>query len=134
MALLIPVSELEFSYARSSGPGGQNVNKTSSKAILKWNLSNASWVPEDVKFRFREHFGSRLTSDGSVVIHSDESRDRSTNERRCIEKLQDMLRRVWLPPKKRVATKPSRSSQRKRVEVKRQRSDIKKGRKKIQFD
>ncbi len=134
MALLIPISELEFTYARSSGPGGQNVNKTSSKAIMKWSLLNALWVPDDVKQRFKENFASRLTVDGCVVIHSDESRDRSTNERLCIEKLQDMLRRVWLPPKKRVATKPSRSSQRKRVEVKRQRSDIKKGRKKVHFD
>ncbi len=134
MALLIPIAELEFTYARSSGPGGQNVNKTSSKAILKWSLVDARWVPDDVKERFKENFASRLTVDGVVVIHSDESRDRLTNERLCIEKLQDMLRRVWLPPKKRVATKPSRSSQRKRVEVKRQRSDMKKGRKKVQFD
>jgi ribosome-associated protein len=134
VALLIPIAELEFTYARSSGPGGQNVNKTSSKAILKWSLVDARWVPDDVKERFKENFASRLTVDGVVVIHSDESRDRLTNERLCIEKLQDMLRRVWLPPKKRVATKPSRSSQRKRVEVKRQRSDMKKGRKKVQFD
>jgi ribosome-associated protein len=91
-------------------------------------------VPEDVKERFRDNFASRLTSDGVVVIHSDESRDRSTNERRCIEKLQDMLRRVWLPPKKRVATKPTYSSQRKRVEVKRQRSDVKKARRKVRDD
>ncbi len=134
MALLIPISELEFTFARSSGPGGQNVNKTSSKAIMRWSLQAAEWVPEDVKHRFRENFASRLTSDGVVVIHSDESRDRSTNERRCIEKLQDMLRRVWLPPKKRVATKPTYSSQRKRVEVKRQRSDVKKARRKVRDD
>lgn len=134
MALLIPQSELEFTYARSSGPGGQNVNKTSSKAILKWSLVAASWVPEDVKERFASNFASRISTDGIVVIHSDESRDRATNERRCIEKLQDMLRRVWLPPKKRIETKPSRSSQRKRVEVKRQRSDVKKTRRKVQHD
>lgn len=132
MALLIPTSELEFTYARSSGPGGQNVNKTSSKAILKWNLAGAAWVPDDVKVRFRDNFASRITTEGFVVIHSDESRDRATNERRCIEKLQDMLRRVWLPPKQRIETKPSRASQRKRIEVKRQRSDVKKMRRRVQ--
>lgn len=128
MHIVIPPSEVSFTFARSSGPGGQNVNKTSSKAILRWNLWAAGWVPEDVKSRFAEAFSSRLTTDGDVVIHSDESRDRATNERTCLEKLTTMLRRVWIPPKKRVATKPTRASQRKRVESKRMRSDAKKSR------
>jgi ribosome-associated protein len=131
---IIPPSELEFTYARSSGPGGQNVNKTSSKAILRWSLVDSEWVPDDVRERFKATFASRLTSEGDVVIHSDESRDRTTNERACIEKLQDMLEKVWTPPKKRVKTKPSRSSQRKRVETKRQRSDVKKGRQRVKID
>ena len=126
MSINIPSSEITFTYARSSGPGGQNVNKTESKAILRWNLRAATWVPDDVKSRFADTFGSRLTTEGDIVIHSDESRDRSSNERACLEKLKDMLRRVWVAPKKRVATKPSRNSQRRRVESKRMRSDIKK--------
>lgn len=134
MPLIIPMSELDFTYARSSGPGGQNVNKTESKAILRWNLMDSDVVPDDVKSRFVETFGSRITADGDVVIHSDESRDRLANEKACIEKLLDMLRKVWTPPKKRVATKPSRSSQRRRVETKRQRSDVKKGRQRVKYD
>jgi ribosome-associated protein len=128
MPINIPDSELKFSYARSSGPGGQNVNKTESKAILHWNLDTAAWVPEDVKSRFRDTYGARINSEGDVVIHSDESRNRGQNESMCLEKLREMLRRVWQAPKKRVATKPTRASQKRRVSVKRMRSDVKKSR------
>ncbi|MEI6834786.1 MAG: alternative ribosome rescue aminoacyl-tRNA hydrolase ArfB [bacterium] len=128
MFIVVPTSEVTFSYARSSGPGGQNVNKTESKVILHWSLDRAVWVPDDVKSRFREAFGSRVNSSGEVVIHSDESRDRLANEKSCMEKLTNMLRKVWIPPKKRIATKPTRSSQRKRIESKRMRSDAKKAR------
>jgi ribosome-associated protein len=134
MSIVIPISEVEFTYARSSGPGGQNVNKTETKVILRWNLDAATWINSDVKERFRVAYGSRLTSDGDVVIHSDETRHRAANEKACLEKLTEMLRRVWFAPKKRVATKPSRSSQRRRVEAKRLRSDVKKNRKFFQKD
>jgi ribosome-associated protein len=126
--IVIPRSEVTFTFARSGGPGGQNVNKTDSKAILRWNILKSPWVPQDVRSRFLEAYSSRLTSDGDVVIHSDEHRDRLANERACLEKLTNMLRKVWVPPKKRIATKPSRSAQRKRVESKRLRSDVKKAR------
>lgn len=128
MFIVVPSSEVTFSYARSSGPGGQNVNKTESKVILHWNLDRAGWVPSDVKVRFRDAFGSRLNAEGDVVIHSDESRDRLANEKSCMEKLTNMLRKVWIPPKKRIATKPTRASQRRRIEAKRMRSDAKKAR------
>ena len=131
MKIQIPPAELEFTYARSSGPGGQNVNKTESKVILRWNLFASTWVPEAVKTRFADTFGSRLTTNGDVVIHSEESRERLKNERLCVEKLTKMLQQVWRPPKKRVATKPTKSSQRRRVEGKRQRSDTKKGRQRV---
>jgi ribosome-associated protein len=134
LKIVIPDSELEFSYARSSGPGGQNVNKTSSKAILHWNLENAPWVPAAVKSRFVDRFHNRMTVNGDVVIHSDESRDRSVNERRCLEKLEEMLEQVWRAPTKRIATKPSASSRKRRLAGKRQRSDIKKGRRKVSDD
>ncbi len=129
MSIVIPMAEVEFSYARSGGPGGQNVNKTETKAVLRWNLDRANWVASDVKERFRSAFGSRLTADGDVVIHSDETRNRSINEKACLQKLTEMLRRVWFAPKKRVPTKPTRSSQRRRVEAKRLRSEVKKNRK-----
>ena len=131
MKIQVPPAEMEFSYARSSGPGGQNVNKTESKVVLRWNLFAATWVPDAVKARFADSFGNRITTDGDIVIHSDESRERLKNERACIEKLTAMIQSVWRAPKKRVATKPTKSSQRRRMDNKRQRSDVKKGRQRI---
>jgi ribosome-associated protein len=128
MPVIVPESEISFSYARSSGPGGQNVNKTESKAILHWNLDAAFWVPEDVKIRFRGTYGTRINSQGEVVIHSDETRNRSQNENLCVEKLTEMLRKVWQAPKKRIATKPTKASKNRRVSAKRMRSDVKKSR------
>jgi ribosome-associated protein len=134
VVIRIPASEIEFTFARSSGPGGQNVNKTSSKAILRWNLLRSDAVPEAVKDRFLVAFASRLTAEGDVVIHSDESRDRSVNMETCKDKLIEMLSKVWTAPKKRVATKPTRGSQRRRVDTKRQRSDVKNARKRVRDD
>ncbi|MCX6124521.1 MAG: alternative ribosome rescue aminoacyl-tRNA hydrolase ArfB [Proteobacteria bacterium] len=123
--------ELDFSFARSSGPGGQNVNKTNSKAILSWSLDDASTISEAVKFRFRAAFPNKVTEDGRVVIASDETRDRMQNQERCIEKLLEMLESVWVAPKIRKPTKPTKSSQRRRVETKRQRTETKGGRGKV---
>jgi ribosome-associated protein len=128
----IPSSEIEFTFARSSGPGGQNVNKTSSKAILRWNLWESPSVSQAVKDRFSATFSTRITVNGDVVIHSDESRDRAINEKTCLEKLLEMLKKVWTPPKKRVPTKPTKGSQRRRMDSKKLHGDVKKGRKRVQ--
>ncbi len=127
----IPSSEIEFTFARSSGPGGQNVNKTSSKAILRWNLWESPSVSQAVKDRFSATFSTRITVNGDVVIHSDESRDRAINEKTCLEKLLEMLKKVWTPPKKRVPTKPTKGSQRRRMDSKKLHGDVKKGRKRV---
>ena len=132
MEIKIPSSEIEFTFARSSGPGGQNVNKTSSKAILRWNLWESPSVSQAVKDRFSATFATRITVNGDVVIHSDESRDRAINEKTCLEKLLEMLKKVWTPPKKRVPTKPTKGSQRRRMDSKKLHGDVKKGRKRVQ--
>ena len=126
--LLIPDNELEFSFARSGGPGGQNVNKVSSKAILKWSLDDNRTIPEAVKTRFRSSFGNRVTTDGHVVIASDEYRDQPRNIENCREKLTDMLRTVEKPPKIRRATKPTRGSKERRLAGKKRDSEVKAGR------
>ena len=131
MEIKIPSSEIEFTFARSSGPGGQNVNKTSSKAILRWNLWESPSVSQAVKDRFSATFSTRITVNGDVVIHSDESRDRAINEKTCLEKLLEMLKKVWTPPKKRVPTKPTKGSQRRRMDSKKLHGDVKKGRKRV---
>jgi ribosome-associated protein len=120
----IAEEELEWSFSRSSGPGGQNVNKVNSKATLRWK-------PETDRFqiglwnRFRQLAKRYFTSDGDVVIQSQEHRDRQQNMDACRRRLKLMLRQAAIVPKKRIQTKPSRSSQRRRLDEKRRLSDKK---------
>jgi ribosome-associated protein len=131
--IAIPDDEFDISFARSSGPGGQNVNKTNSKAVLHWDVTNSPSLPWDVKARFLKSFASRLTTDGLIVIASDESRAQEANVKGCLEKLKAMILAVATPPKIRRPTKPTRSSQRARVENKKARSNTKKTRQKVDY-
>jgi ribosome-associated protein len=118
----IPFDEFEWSFARSGGPGGQNVNKVSSKAILRWNLAGSPSLPDEVKARFRERFPSRITTEGEMVMSSELTRDQGRNREDCLQKLAAMLRSAAARPKVRRPTKPSKSSRRRRVEAKRHES------------
>src|SRR5438445_12494694 len=90
----IPDEELEWSYARSGGPGGQNVNKVASKAVLRWKAAGTvAAIPEPAKARMRAQFPSRFTVDGDVVIQSQKYRDQERNRQDCLEKLAEMIRR-----------------------------------------
>jgi ribosome-associated protein len=124
----IPLDEFEWSFARSGGPGGQNVNKVASKAVLRWNFDSSPSVPDDVKARFRDRFPSRLTTEGEVVLSSELTRDQGRNREDCLEKLAAMLRSAAIAPKARRPTKPSRAAKRRRVEAKRHQSARKAGR------
>jgi ribosome-associated protein len=127
-AIHIPLDEFEWSFARSGGPGGQNVNKVASKAVLRWDFEHSPSVPDEVKARFRERFPSRLTTEGEVVVSSELTRDQGRNREDCLVKLADLLRAVSRPPKVRRPTKPTKGSQRRRVEGKRRQSARKAGR------
>ena len=126
--LTIPESELRFSFARSSGPGGQNVNKVSSKAILHFDVRNSPSLPVEVRARFLDRYASRVTKAGEVVIHSEEYRDQPKNIQACHDKLRDMILAVLKAPKKRRPTKPSRGSKVRRLKAKKARSQVKQGR------
>lgn len=128
-AIRVPLDEFEWSFARSGGPGGQNVNKVASKAVLRWNFDGSPSVPDDVKARFRVRFPSRLTTEGEVVLSSELTRDQGRNRDDCLVKLADLLRAVARPPKVRRPTKPTKGSQRRRVEAKKRQSVRKAGRK-----
>jgi ribosome-associated protein len=127
-SLKIPEAELRLSFARSSGPGGQNVNKVSSKAVLHFDVAASPSLPTDVRQRFLEQFRSRITTLGEVVIHSEEYRDQPRNIQACYDKLRQMVLSVLRPPKKRKATKPTKGSKVRRLKEKKARSDIKAGR------
>jgi ribosome-associated protein len=124
----IPADELQFTFARSSGPGGQNVNKVASKATLRWDVRGTPSLPEDVKQRFLTTYQSRLTTLGEILIVSQESRDQPRNIEICREKLRQMILAVVRPPKKRRATKPTKGSQTRRLNEKKSRSQVKEGR------
>lgn len=121
----IPDEELSWEYARSGGPGGQNVNKVSSKAVLRWHPASSPSLPPAVKARLLAAVKSKLTVEGELLITSQKTRDRERNVDDCLEKLRTLILAAATPPKRRVATKPTASSQRERVESKRKRSDAK---------
>jgi ribosome-associated protein len=129
----IPLDEFEFSYVRSSGPGGQNVNKVNSKAVLRWNLAGSPSLPEDVRRRFAESFASRLTGDGELVLTSDRFRDQKKNVDDCLEKVRGLLAAVARPPKKRKKSKPTRASKERRLEGKRREGAKKQNRRRPEF-
>ncbi len=121
----IPLDEFRFEYARSSGAGGQNVNKVSSKARLRWSIDDSSGLPRDVRERFRRRFGRRITGAGEFVLVSQRYRDQGRNVQDCLDKLRDMLLDVATPPKRRVATRPRRAAKERRLHDKRRRADVK---------
>lgn len=129
----IPDTEFDLHFARSSGPGGQNVNKVNSKAVMYWTIGSSPSVPDDVKERFVKKFAHRLTQEQVLVISSDKFRDQKRNVDDCLQKLKEMLTEVLYPPKKRRATKPTRSSVEKRLTAKKASSDRKKMRKRIDY-
>jgi len=115
VAIVVPPRELTFSYARSGGAGGQNVNKVSSKAILRWGLTASACIGPGVRERFLARFGSRVTTEGELVLASDRYRDRGRNVADCVERLHAMLAEVATPPRPRKATRPKRSAKEERL-------------------
>lgn len=132
--LSIPASEFEVTYSRSSGPGGQNVNKVNSKVSVHWQLSTNLSLPEPVRIRLRQLAGSRLNSDGSILVVSQEHRDQVGNQRECMTKIRELILLAMRPPKPRRPTQPTRSSQRRRLADKKSTSDKKSMRQKPNWD
>jgi ribosome-associated protein len=130
----IPRSELRMTFARSGGPGGQNVNKVNSKVTIHWPVATSPSLPDDVRQRFLARFANRITNDGELVLTSQETRDQPTNIEDCLSKLREMVLSVASAPKKRRPTKPTKGSQRRRLESKKGRSQTKNLRKKIRED
>ncbi len=130
----ILAAELIWSFARSSGKGGQNVNKTSTKAVLKFNLLWTQSLPQDVRERALQVYGSRLNSEGELTITSERHRSQDQHAKDCIEKLRFMILRVAEPPKPRIATKPKYSAKIKRVDTKKRHGEKKSSRRKVDWE
>jgi ribosome-associated protein len=128
-AITIPDDELDWSYARSGGPGGLNVNKVSSKAVLRWTAARTvALIPLAAWARMKARFPSRFTVDGDIVISSQEFRDQERNREACSLKLAEMIRAALVEPVPRKKTKVSKAAKRRRVEDKRRQSAKKQGR------
>ncbi len=122
--------EVEFSTARSSGPGGQNVNKTNSKVVLRWDIENSFIINPAQKQLLLSKLKSRLTKEGVLLLSGQESRSQLFNKEEVIKKLNGLLTKAFTPKKKRKPTKPTKSSVQKRVMEKKIRSEKKQTRQK----
>lgn len=118
----VPCGEFSWSVARSSGPGGQNVNKVNSKVTLRWSVVTSEAVPADVRERFVAAYRRRMTGEGELVLSSERYRDQPKNISDCLDKLRDLLLAVATAPKPRRAVKPTKAAKRRRVEAKRDRA------------
>ena len=125
-SLSLDPGELTISFIRASGPGGQNVNKVSTAAQLRFDLMGSPSLPAPVKTRAKVLAGTRLTTDGEIVITADRFRTQALNRDDAIERLLELLRAAAIPPKPRRPTRPTLASKQRRVEAKVKRGGVKK--------
>ena len=124
----IPEEEFAWSFVRSGGPGGQNVNKVASKAVLRWDLANSPSVPEPIKVRLRTLQRRRVTNEGALVLSSQRFRDQEKNRQDCLDKLREMVLEASFVPKPRRPSRPTRGSRERRLQEKKRRAATKKAR------
>lgn len=124
----IPAGELDVTFARSAGPGGQNVNKVNTKAVVRWAVVTSPSLSEPIRRRFLERYGNRVNNEGQLVLACDEHREQGRNLSACREKLRGMILSVVAPPRRRIKTKPSRGAVERRLQSKQRQSEKKKSR------
>jgi ribosome-associated protein len=133
-SIAIDESEIEESFVRASGPGGQHVNKVSSAVQLKFDARRSPGLPNDVAIRLMKLAGSRLTLDGVIVIVAQAQRSQKRNREEALERLLELIRQAAVRPEIRRPTKPTKASKEKRLASKDKRSSIKAGRSKPGMD
>ena len=124
-------SELTFTTSRSSGPGGQNVNKVNSKVTLKWDIAHSEILTEEEREVITKKMASRMTIDGVLMLTSQDNRSQIQNKEEAIEKLETLLVKAFEKKKKRKATKPSKGAVQNRIEKKKKNAEKKQWRQKI---
>jgi ribosome-associated protein len=124
----VPESEIDLRFDRSSGPGGQNVNKTNTKASGKWNVGASSAFSKEEKVLIRKYAGNRLKAGDEIHIYSQQERSQLQNKNIVLDMFQELVRTALTPEKERIPTKPKRSAEENRIESKIRRGKIKKER------
>ncbi|MFH1946786.1 MAG: alternative ribosome rescue aminoacyl-tRNA hydrolase ArfB [Candidatus Magasanikbacteria bacterium] len=132
MSIQIPKSEIKITFARSSGAGGQNVNKTSTKAIVHWSVGKSQVLTTEEKARVRLKLANRINNNDEVVILAEEERSQPQNRISAVSRLQALVKRALHIPKKRRPTRPTKASKIKRLESKKRQSLLKAGRRSIE--
>jgi len=128
LAIRIPDSELSISFVRASGPGGQNVNKVSTAVELRFDIERSASLPEDVRRRLRALAGNRVTRDGVLILTASEHRTQEANRAEARARLDELIGRAEVVPKRRRATRPTAGSKQRRLTEKSQRAEAKRGR------
>ena len=126
--------EITESFMRASGPGGQNVNKVSSAVELRFEAANSPSIPLPIKNRLRRLAGRRWTNDGALVLQCDETRSQARNRELIRERLKELIEKAVTPPKRRIATRPTLGSKKRRLKAKKVRGEVKAMRGKVDPD
>ncbi len=126
-SFFIDENELQFAFVRSSGPGGQNVNKVATAAQLRFDLDQST-LPGEVKERLRHLAANKITTEGELLIEAKRFRTQEQNREDALNRLVELLQRAFEKPKPRRKTRPTAASQQRRLKQKKQRGEIKKGR------